>query len=223
MMARFKIDQLHALNERNIQSIETQMSIDVELVSVESNLTVQRIEDETRMETEKIREQSIADGEVDIAKTKAEIDVLLAEGELDVAKNIAKGEKAIFKAEGISAPLNRKLNDHISNMHLLKAQSALAENEKLVISGTQGGSAANSLLQADAALSSMPDHLGDQSHESVLAEMAIATGRGDVRIMMGLPFSTPSTRKGSQSLPDRYNLDRQKVHAILDERRKTHE
>jgi len=222
MMAQFNIDQLHALNERNIQSIETQMSIDVELVSVESNLTVQRIEDETRMETEKIREQSIADGEVDIAKTKAEIDVLLAEGELDVAKNIAKGEKAIFKAEGISAPLNRKLNDHISNMHLLKAQSALAENEKLVISGTQGGSAANSLLQADAALSSMPDHLGE-SRESVLAEMAIATGRGDVRIMMGLPFSTSSTRKGSQSLPDRYNLDRQKVHAILDERKKTRE
>mmetsp|Transcript_17322 Transcript_17322/g.31314 ORF Transcript_17322/g.31314 Transcript_17322/m.31314 type:complete len:108 (+) Transcript_17322:1996-2319(+) len=107
-------------------------------------------------------------------------------------------------------------------MHLLKAQSALAENEKLVISGTQGGSAANSLLQADAALSSMPDHLGE-SRESVLAEMAIATGRGDVRIMMGLPFSTSSTRKGSQSLPDRYNLDRQKVHAILDERKKTRE
>ena len=51
---------------------------------------VQRIKDETRMKTEKIREQSIANGEVDIAKTKADIDVLLAEGELDVDKNIAK-------------------------------------------------------------------------------------------------------------------------------------
>lgn len=92
-MAQFKLDQLHAENERSIQTIETQMSIDVELVSVESNLTVQRIEDETRMETEKIREQSVADGEVDVAKTKAEIDVLVAEGDLEVAKNVTKGEK----------------------------------------------------------------------------------------------------------------------------------
>ena len=102
---------------------------------------------------------------MDIAKTKAEIDVLLAEGELDVVKNIAKGgrvcynftcvvmkffcelrlnfsdscravydtmkQTAIFNAEGISAPLSRKINDHISNLHLLKAQSALAENEKV--------------------------------------------------------------------------------------------
>ena len=62
-----------------------------------SNLMVQRIKDNTRMETEKIREQYIANGEVDIAKTKAEIDVLLAEGELDVAKNIAKGEKGTLQ------------------------------------------------------------------------------------------------------------------------------
>ena len=37
----------------------------------------------------------------------------------------------IFNVEGISAPLNRKINDHISNLHLLKAQSALAENKKV--------------------------------------------------------------------------------------------
>lgn len=221
MMAQFKMYQLHAENDRNIQSIETQMSIDVELVNVESNLTVQRIEDETRMETEKIREQSKADGEVNIANTKAEVDILMAKGELEVAKNDAKGEKAIFKAEGIAAPLNRKLNDHISNMYLLKAQYALAENEKLVIIGTKGGSAANSLLQADAALSSVPEDLEDQSRESILAEMAIATGRGDVRIMMGLPFSNTSMRKGTQSLPDRRTLDRQKVHAIMAERKQT--
>ena len=58
---------------------------------------VQRIKDKTRMETEKIREQSIANGEMDIAKTKAEIDVLMAEGELDSAKNIAKGEKGMLQ------------------------------------------------------------------------------------------------------------------------------
>eukprot|EP00581_Thalassiosira_minuscula_P016991 CAMPEP_0183715556 /NCGR_PEP_ID=MMETSP0737-20130205/9716_1 /TAXON_ID=385413 /ORGANISM="Thalassiosira miniscula, Strain CCMP1093" /LENGTH=587 /DNA_ID=CAMNT_0025944657 /DNA_START=10 /DNA_END=1774 /DNA_ORIENTATION=+ len=202
MMAKFKLDALRAENDRNIQSIETQMSIDVELVKAESDLTCQRIEDETKMETEKIREQCIADSEESLANAKAEVEILLAEGELEVAKNIAKGEKAIFKAEGIAAPLNRRLNDHISNMHLLKAQSAMAENERLVIVGTEGGSAANSLLQADAALSSLPEHMDDQSRETLLTEMAIATGRGDVRIMMGVPFSTSAGRKGTQSLPD---------------------
>ena len=62
-----------------------------------STLVVQRIKVKTRMETEKIREQSIANGEMDIAKTKAELDVLLVEGELDVAKNIAKGEKGMLQ------------------------------------------------------------------------------------------------------------------------------
>ena len=127
--------------------------------------------------------------------------------------------KAIFKAEGIAAPLNRKLNDHTSSLHLLNAQSKLAANEKLVIVGTQGGKAANTLLQADAALSSVPEHMEDQSRESILTEMAIASGRGDVRIMLGLPTSTTQTRSGTQSLPDRRTLDRQRVHTILAERK----
>ena len=96
IMAQFKLDELHAENERNIQSIETQMNIDVELVTVESNLTVQRIEDETRLETEKIREQSVANSEVDLARAKVEVDVMKAKGELEVAKNEAKGEKGMF-------------------------------------------------------------------------------------------------------------------------------
>lgn len=220
VMAQFKLEALHAENDRNISSIETQMNIDVELVKVESDLTVQRIEDETRLETEKIREQSVADGEVNVAHAKADVDVLVSVSELEVAKNDAKGEKAIFKAEGISAPLNRKLNDHITSMHLLKAQSAMAGNEKLVISGTQGGRAANSLLQVDAALSSVPENAGD-TRETILTEMAIATGRGDVRIMMGLPFSeTAVKKKSTKSLPDRRTMDRQRVHAIMDERKR---
>jgi len=219
MMAQFKLEAIHAENDRNIRSIETQMEIDVKLVGVESNLTVQRIEDETRMETEKIREQSIADGEVSVARANAEVAVMMAKGELEVAKNVTKGDKAIFKAEGISAPLNKKLNDHVSSIHLLKAQSALAENERLVIVGTHGGKAANSLLQADAALSSVPEDYENTSRESILTEMAIASGRGDVRIMMGLPFSTAPTRKGTQSLPDKRTLDRQRVHAIMSERK----
>ncbi|KAL7541310.1 hypothetical protein ACHAXR_011472 [Thalassiosira sp. AJA248-18] len=222
IMAQFQMDELYAENHRNIASIETQMNIDVELVNVESDLTVQRIQDESRMETEKIREQSVADSEVNVVNAKAEVDVLVAKGDLEVAKNVATGEKAIFKSEGIAAPLNKKLNDHQTALHLLKAQSALAGNEKLVIVGTKGGGAANSLLQADAALSSLSEHYEDTSRESILTEMAIASGRGNVRIMMGLPFSTAAattTTKGSKSLPDKRTLDRQRVHAIVSERK----
>jgi regulator of protease activity HflC (stomatin/prohibitin superfamily) len=93
MMANYKLQQLHAENERNIQSVETQMNIDVTLVNAESNLTVQRIVDATRLETEKIREQSLAEGEKEIAKTRAEVEIEKAKGELEVAKNNAKGEK----------------------------------------------------------------------------------------------------------------------------------
>ena len=91
---------------------------------------------------------------------------------------------------------------------------------QLVIVGTHGGKAANSLLQADAALSSVPEDYENTSRESILTEMAIASGRGDVKIMMlGLPFSTAPTRKGTQSLPDKRTLDRQRIHAIMLERK----
>ena len=56
----------------------------------------QRIEDETRMETEKIREQSIADGEVSVARANAEVAVMMAKGELEVAKNVTKGDKGML-------------------------------------------------------------------------------------------------------------------------------
>eukprot|EP00970_Alexandrium_tamarense_P002678 scaffold376_cov199-Alexandrium_tamarense.AAC.2 len=93
MMEQFKLEQLHAEGERQIKSIETQRDIDVELVQVESNLTVQRIQDETKLETERIREQSVAESAIELAKARAEVDVILANGELEAAKNSAIGDK----------------------------------------------------------------------------------------------------------------------------------
>ncbi len=93
MMARLELDTLRAEGERAIRSIESQMSIDVELVKAENALTVQRIEDEMRLESEKIRVQSTSDVEVELAETKNELDVISAKGYLEVAKNIAKAEK----------------------------------------------------------------------------------------------------------------------------------
>ena len=39
---------------------------------------------------------------------------------------------AIFEAEGISAPLNRNLNDHMTELLRLKAQYKLATNDKVI-------------------------------------------------------------------------------------------
>ncbi|KAL3773476.1 hypothetical protein ACHAWO_012737 [Cyclotella atomus] len=186
IMEDIQLQLVHAEGDRQIKSIETQMTIDVELVQVESNLTIQRIEDETKLETERIREQSLCDSEIELAKARAEADVILANGELNVAKIAAKGDKAIFEAEGISAPLNRNLNDHITGLLKLKSQYALATNDKLVITGTEGGKAANTLLQANSVLNDSFFLDRDQNHRSaILAELAVASGSGDVRILVG--------------------------------------
>ena len=97
-MANLKLDTLHAENERNIQSIEAQMSIDVGLVTVENNMTVQRIADESKLETEKIRVQSKAHGDMELAKVESDVSVIMAKGELEVAKNVAKAENSLRQA-----------------------------------------------------------------------------------------------------------------------------
>jgi len=40
-------------------------------------------------------------------------------------------QTAIFEAEGIAAPLNRRLNDHTTELLRLKAQYALATNDQV--------------------------------------------------------------------------------------------
>ncbi|KAL7469551.1 hypothetical protein ACHAXS_009804 [Conticribra weissflogii] len=189
MMEKYRLLQLQSEGDRQLEKIATQMKIDVNLVEVESGLTVQRILDETKLETERLREQSVADSNVEVAKAKAEVDVIYADAELEAAKNIANAERVIFEAEGISAPLNRRQNDHITFINKLKAQQALAANDKLVIMGTGGGKIANALLQADAALKESPSQVytvdDHKSRETVLTELAIASGKTNVRVLIG--------------------------------------
>lgn len=60
---------------------------------------------------------------------------------------------------------------------------------KLIITGTEGGIAANALLQADAVLRESAFNMDlakhQHSREVILTELAIASGRADVRIMVG--------------------------------------
>ncbi|KAL7425852.1 hypothetical protein ACHAXH_000159 [Discostella pseudostelligera] len=102
MMANLKLRTLHAENARNIQSIETQMSIDVGLVTVENNLTVQRIADESKLETEKIRAQSKAHGELAKVESEVGVGVMLAKNEIEVAKNVAKTENTLRQARSLA-------------------------------------------------------------------------------------------------------------------------
>jgi hypothetical protein len=92
---------------------------------------------------------------------------------------------------------------------------------QLVIVGTKGGGSAHSLLQADAALSSIHENWEDTSHDSIITEIVIASsGRRGASVMLGLPFvNMAPRRKGTQSLPDSRTLHRQRVHEIIAERK----
>lgn len=116
----------------------------------------------------------------------------------------------IFAAEGISGPLNRNLNDHSTELLKLKAQYALALNDKvctssdniictrrrhitrffynqqLVVTGVDGGKVANALLQANEVLKdSLIVDRDQRPRSAILAELAVASGAGDVRILIG--------------------------------------
>lgn len=52
----------------------------------------------------------------------------------------------------MATPLIRKSNDYKTKMLQIKAQQALADNDLLVITGTSGGDAANTMLMIDSAL-----------------------------------------------------------------------
>ena len=59
-------------------------------------------------------------------------------------------------------------------------------HQQLVITGIDGGKAANQLLQAHAVLNtSVPNDVDHKARNSILAEMAVASGTGDVRIFAG--------------------------------------
>ena len=88
---------------------------------------------------------------------------------------------ALYRAEGISAPKNKELNEYLSSMRKIKAQEALANNDKLVVTGTSGGQTANQMLLADAALNNSKNRIKFTSGRSnILKELAIASGNSKV-------------------------------------------
>ena len=58
--------------------------------------------------------------------------------------------------------------------------------KQLVITGVDGGKAANALIQSNAIFKDLPQINADQqqSQNAILAELAVASGTGDVRIFV---------------------------------------
>ncbi len=101
-LAHLQLHTLQTENTRHIQSIEAQTSIDVGLVTVENNMTMQRLVDENKLETEKIRIQSKAHGTMELAKVESDTRIMLAKCELEVAKNVVQAEKTLRQARSLA-------------------------------------------------------------------------------------------------------------------------
>lgn len=135
-----------------LKKIRAQMDIDINLIIAESETTVERIAHETKLNKEKI----IWNAKTEEMKAKidvqCEIEYIKADADLKCALNEKEGGKKIMRAEKISTPLNRQLNDYTTNVRKIQVQDALAKNDNLVLTGTHGGKMANKLLLVEAAL-----------------------------------------------------------------------
>uniref|UniRef100_A0A7S2IFT9 Band 7 domain-containing protein n=1 Tax=Helicotheca tamesis TaxID=374047 RepID=A0A7S2IFT9_9STRA len=184
-----KLELANAEGKRIIKNIKCQMNIDVSVVDAESELAVQRINDRAKLETEKVREGAERDAALIEVDAQTEERKIRAQAELKCAELSAKGEKAVFHAEGVSAPMNRALNEQLTSLKKLEAQQSLANNGQLIVTGTSGGEAANRLILAEAALEksvkTFPSQRQQQERSSILSEIAVASGKAQIRLNLG--------------------------------------
>eukprot|EP00591_Stephanopyxis_turris_P011255 CAMPEP_0195526976 /NCGR_PEP_ID=MMETSP0794_2-20130614/28347_1 /TAXON_ID=515487 /ORGANISM="Stephanopyxis turris, Strain CCMP 815" /LENGTH=528 /DNA_ID=CAMNT_0040657779 /DNA_START=75 /DNA_END=1661 /DNA_ORIENTATION=- len=166
--------------------IMTQAKVDVAMVNAESNNTVQRIEDRTRLEKNRIILTAELDASKRMTDVRANVQDIEAKAELACSNLSAKGDKAIFNAYGISAPMIRVLNEFKTDRRKLRVQDALASNDKVVITGTSSGKAANQMMLADAALAhAHKGKVNDKARSSMLSEIAVASGKASIRLHAG--------------------------------------
>lgn len=175
-----------------VERINTQAQADVALVHAESDLTVQRINDASTLEAERVELEAANNSSKAYAEVRATVRDMEAKADLRCDHLSADGDRALFSAEGDSAPKMRTYNDHLTNVRRLGVQESLANNARLVVTGVSGGEAANRLLLADAALSSdnfkdLNNKRDSEERSRLLSELAVASGRADVRINVGGP------------------------------------
>ena len=182
-----QLQQEQALGKAALLDIETAKSIETKRITAENDREVRQIRDKTKLQVEKIANESKREAaEVDV-HANAKIAILQAGADHECAKMSAAGDKARFKAEGICAPLNRTLNDHTTALKKFKAQERLAGNKHLIITGTSGGEAANRLILTEATLNDAASKRTTASAaetSAVLSQLAVANGTAEVRLNM---------------------------------------
>lgn len=173
-----------AIGKAKLLDINTKKEIEIGKISAMNGREVQKIRDKTRLEAMKITENSKAESSTMQAETKAKSDQIEAKADLECMRLNSEGKKARFEAEGISAPLNRTVNEHNLALKKLEAQLAMASNEKLIITGTAGGEEANRLILTEATLNDARKNTVMDSAETsaVLSQLAVASGNAKVRI-----------------------------------------
>lgn len=180
-----KLEEEKTNARAEVTQLLAQADARVSKLDAESKSQVQGIRDKTVLATEEIICKSDCKATELHAKTKAAVSVINAKAKLRATKLSAKGEKALFHAEGVSAPLNRTLNNHTTELKKYKAQEKLASNKNLVITGTTGGKAANRLILTEAALSAGDSRKSSKKSKettSILSQLAVATGKAQVRL-----------------------------------------
>mmetsp|Transcript_14164 Transcript_14164/g.20923 ORF Transcript_14164/g.20923 Transcript_14164/m.20923 type:complete len:524 (-) Transcript_14164:23-1594(-) len=173
-----------ATGKAKLLDIDTKKDIEVGKISAISGREVQKVRDKTSLEAMKIIENSKAESLTMLAETKAKADKIMAKADLECSRLNAQGNKTRFEAEGVSAPLNRTVNEHTTALKKLEAQLAMASNDKLIITGTAGGEEANRLILTEATLNDAHKSTSVNAAErsAVLAQLAVASGNAKVRI-----------------------------------------
>eukprot|EP00814_Leptocylindrus_danicus_P001380 CAMPEP_0116034138 /NCGR_PEP_ID=MMETSP0321-20121206/19422_1 /TAXON_ID=163516 /ORGANISM="Leptocylindrus danicus var. danicus, Strain B650" /LENGTH=522 /DNA_ID=CAMNT_0003510379 /DNA_START=195 /DNA_END=1763 /DNA_ORIENTATION=- len=166
---------------RDVKRIEVQNWRDVNMILAGSDTKVTKCYDLCEKEVSRITLTANAEASMALADARYHVASVKAKGDLECSRLMAQADKTMFAAEGVSAPKVRTLNNHITSMRHMSVQESLAGNEKLVIAGKSGGIAASKLLLADACLADA-QAAGKISRSDAIAELAIASGKADVRL-----------------------------------------
>lgn len=177
---KLKLDFMKEDAKKEISKIQLQSDRDVGIIKAESSLKVRKINETCKKEIERIELSAKAESAVTYSETAYDVAEIKAKSQLECAQLAASGDKTLFKAEGTSAPKIRTLREYVTNQKKIEVQDALASNDKVVVTGKNGGTAANNLLLAEACISSA----SKSGTSNGIAELAVASGKADVRLYM---------------------------------------
>ncbi len=191
----------NAKSQDLIEKIEAQTYTDVRQIEADNDFTVQKLIDLARLDARNIVEEAKAESAIANEEAKGEASIIEALADMESAYFEAKGQKgkenalffffsklnhfphhpviptvisALVNADILATPMMRKIYQYQSKMLKIKVHESLAENNRLVITGTSGGSTANKILMADAALLNVQSSsIDNPSRNKIMEELKI--------------------------------------------------